>query len=288
MQASSWMFALALLIVAAASAAATLWLMQARKPGRAALPSEWAVSARPVFNNDERRVYRQLRDALPHHIILSKLPLVRFCQPEDHRRVKYWYELLGNLNVSFAVCSANGRMLAAIDLDTDRTPSRRALQIKQSVLGACRVRYLRIPVDHLPSLAELQLLVPQTGGATRAPQTAAAHTLHRQPAARPAAARRSDTPRAPRTALWQDSNFFQDSFFGSDPRQDSQHGSSEFGALDGSGGPSSTFGNSTFGPMGNTRRPASRPTTVDVPLGDDDIVGVVVDSQNRHASRTRH
>ena len=58
----------------------------------------------------------QLREALPHHIVLSKLPLVRFCQPNDPQQVRFWYELLGSLNVTFAVCSANGRVLAAIDL----------------------------------------------------------------------------------------------------------------------------------------------------------------------------
>ena len=89
------------------------------------MPTEWALTARPVFSTDERRVYRQLREALPHHIVLSKLPLVRFCQPNDPQQVRYWYELLGSIHVTFAICSANGRVLAAIDLDTDRGNSRR-------------------------------------------------------------------------------------------------------------------------------------------------------------------
>jgi hypothetical protein len=93
--------------------------------------------------------------------VLSKLPLVRFCQPTDPSGVRYWYELLGSIHVTFAICSANGRVLAAIDLDNDRSGSPPALQIKQAVLGACRVRYLRCPADHLPSIPELQLLVPQ-------------------------------------------------------------------------------------------------------------------------------
>jgi hypothetical protein len=106
--------------------------------------------------------------------VLSKLPLVRFSQPVDPSRVRYWYDLLSSIHVTFAVCSANGRVLAAIDLDTDRGNSRRVLQIKQSVLGACRVRYLRCPVENLPSVAELQLLVPQAGANARGPQAAAA------------------------------------------------------------------------------------------------------------------
>jgi hypothetical protein len=54
-----------------------------------------------------------LREALPHHIVLSKLPLVRFCQPNDPGEVQFWYDLLGTNHVGFAICSANGRVLAA-------------------------------------------------------------------------------------------------------------------------------------------------------------------------------
>jgi hypothetical protein len=186
---------------------------QQQKP----LPTEWALAPRPVFSTDERRVYRQLREALPHHIVLSKLPLVRFCQPSDPNEVRYWYELLGSIHVTFAICSANGRVLAAIDLDTDRGNSRRVMQIKQSVLGACRVRYLRCPVDNLPSIAELQLLVPQAAAASRGPQPAPS-----RPSSPSVASDRADQPtrRRERATLWQDSSFFQDSFFAPDNRLD--------------------------------------------------------------------
>jgi hypothetical protein len=133
--------------------------------------------------------------------------------------VRYWYELLGAIHVTFAICSANGRVLAAIDLDTDRGSSRRVLQIKQSVLAACRVRYLRCTVDHLPSVPELQLLVPQSSAAARGP--------HPAPGI-------DSTPvierRRARSALWQDSGFFQDSFFGAESRADSAL-PSEFGSI---------------------------------------------------------
>ena len=210
-----------LVAVAAFAAAFTLWAMRARKPAGKPLPTEWALTARPVFSTDERRVYRQLREALPHHILLSKLALVRFCQPNDPQELRYWYELLGSIHVAFAICSANGRVLAAIDLDTDRGNSRRVLQIKQEVLGACRVRYLRCPVDNLPSIAELQLLVPSSG-ATRGPQPAPARNVHNMSeAVSPAVENR----RGERATLWQDSTFFHDSFFAPDSRLDALNSS---------------------------------------------------------------
>jgi Protein of unknown function (DUF2726) len=212
-----WIVALASLIILAAVLIA--WRMtrqQAPQPQQ--LPAEWALAPRPVFSTDERRVYRQLREALPHHIVLSKLPLVRFCQPSDPNEVRYWYDLLGAIHVTFAICSANGRVLAAIDLDTDRGNSRRVLQIKQSVLGACRVRYLRCPVDNLPSIAELQLLVPQGASAARGPQPAPSRSRSRDDQSVPASL--TPSPRRERATLWQDSTFFQDSFFAPDVRAD--------------------------------------------------------------------
>jgi hypothetical protein len=205
-----------------------VWALKSAPKKSAELPTEWALAPRPVFSTDERRVYRLLREALPHHIVLSKLPLVRFCQPTDPNEVRFWFDLLGTSHVTFAVCSANGRVLAAIDLDTDRGNSRRVMQIKQSVLSACRVRYLRCPVDQLPSVAELQLLVPSASSPARGPQPASAPpaNLHR---ARDSLSSAVATRRAERTALWQDSTVFQDSFFAPDSRDG--FGNSEFAPL---------------------------------------------------------
>ena len=281
MQTSSWLAALAALIVLGIVVAA--WLFKSRQPKtRPALPTEWALTARPVFSTEERRAYRLLREALPHHIVLSKLPLVRFCQPNDPNEVRYWFDLLGTSHVAFAICSANGRVLAAIDLDTDRASSRRLIQIKQSVLGACRVRYLHCSVDNLPSVAELQLLVPNVGAPSRAPQpgSPAAVNLHQ---ARDSLANTVATRRAERSSLWQDSTLFQDSFFAPDSQRDST-GSSEFSPLSGPEIPSPA--------------PAERPRSAPGNLGrigsssrasiDDDAIGGTVVDVLRFTATSRH
>lgn len=242
-----------------------LWLVlrQRKTAAPPPLPTEWKLVPRPVFSTDERRIYRQLREALPHHIVLSKLPLVRFCQPNDPQEVRFWYDLLGSSHVTFAICSANGRVLAAIDLESDRGVSRRALQIKQSVLAACRVRYLRCPVDHMPSIPELQLLVPHSG-ATRGPQPSPSLHQARDTLSSTVASRRRE-----RTALWQDSSFFQDSFFSPDNRADFSNPSG-FGAL------SSTAAARQGRATEDSQPPRDDPN---------DIAGVVVDTPRFGATR---
>src|SRR3954468_8426630 len=226
-----WIAAVLALSLLAVVVIVGIWIL--RRPKRLPpLPTEWSLSARPVFSTDERRVYKLLREALPHHIVLSKLPMVRFSQPSDPTEVRFWYDLLGAINVTFAVCSANGRVLAAIDLDTDRGNSRRILQINQWVLGACRVRYLRCPVDNLPTVAELQLLVPSSSAPGRGPQPAS--PPRDLSVARDALSSTVANRRAERSALWQDSTLFQDSFFAPDNRPDG-FGSSEFAPLPAAG-----------------------------------------------------
>jgi len=279
MQTSSWLAALAALMVL--GLVLGTWLVKSRQPkARPALPTEWALTARPVFSTEERRAYRLLREALPHHIVLSKLPLVRFCQPNDPNEVRYWFDLLGTSHVAFAICSANGRVLAAIDLDTDRATSRRLMQIKQSVLGACRVRYLHCSVDNLPSVAELQLLVPSVGAPSRAPQPVSpAVNLHQ---ARDTLANTVATRRAERSSLWQDSTLFQDSFFAPDSQRDSM-GNSEFSPLSAPEFPSPA----------PTERPRSGPGGVgghsaSSRSSDDDAIGGTVVDVLRFSATSRH
>ncbi|MFG6488887.1 DUF2726 domain-containing protein [Roseateles sp. BYS78W] len=168
-----WIAALAVCVLGLAIS--LVWALRRPAYANKGLPGEWSLTARPVFTSDERRVFRLLREALPHHVVLSKLPLVRFCQPTEAKEVRYWFDLLGTSHVTFAVCSPNGRVLAAIDLEGERGVTPRSLQIKHAVLSACRVRYLRCGMDHLPSVAELQLLVPQ-GSNPRGPLPAPAAT----------------------------------------------------------------------------------------------------------------
>ena len=234
-QSLPWLIAAA--VIASLTGLAGIWLLRrTRRPARgpAILPTEWALLPRPVFTADERRLYRLLREALPHHMVLAKLPLVRFCQPADPAQVRYWYDLLGATQVGFAVCSANGRVLAVMDLSNESggVPGR-TTRIKQSVLGACRIRYLRCQADHLPSIPELQLLVPHNATSSRGPQPAQGSSAMpgtfpgTAPGAhpgKPSMQSQHGPRRRERTTLWQESTAFSDSFFSPDRSLDDGHG----------------------------------------------------------------
>jgi hypothetical protein len=203
---------LASLSLAFALGAVVMFMSRKKARDAHALPAKWELTARPVFNSNERRLYRLLREAVPQQVVLAKLPLVRFCQPTDPKAVRYWFGLLGNSHISFAICSNNGRVLGVVDIEGDRTPSRRLTAIKQSVMSACGIRYLGCTAERMPTVAEIQQLIPAPG--------AVAMGLN--------AALDANASRRERKTLWQDSGFMQDSFFGMDGRGEVR--SSVFGA----------------------------------------------------------
>ncbi|NCT83771.1 MAG: DUF2726 domain-containing protein [Comamonadaceae bacterium] len=272
-----WIAALAVCVLGLAIG--LIWALRRPAYANKGLPAEWSLTARPVFTADERRVFRLLREALPHHVVLSKLPLVRFCQPTEAKEVRYWFDLLGASHVTFAICSPNGRVLAAIDLEGERGVTPRSLQIKHAVLSACRVRYLRCALDQLPSIAELQLLVPQSSNA-RGPLPA--------PAAMPGLSRR-------RSGMGEEE-------FGSDWGQFSQplplwQDASVFGGVEGYGERYPRTPAQAMQPRRLSQReldaPRYHPRSLPV-LDDaddeammDDIVGVVVDAPRYATQRPR-
>lgn len=158
------------------------------------LPAQWPLRPRPVFNPPERRLYHLLREALPNHIVLAKLPLVRVCQPSnaEPEQVRYWFRLLGAIHINFALCDPLGRVLAAVDLVPSRgPPSARAQRIKAAVLQACQVRYMSCTAEALPTLVQIRALLPRhpaesanVGGLATAARSALTESAGATPARR--------------------------------------------------------------------------------------------------------
>jgi hypothetical protein len=203
------------LVTACSVGALSYVLLDRRRKSEPLLPGEWSLTPRPVFNAHERRLHRQLREALPQQVVLAKLPLVRFCHPTDPTRVRFWFDLLGAIHVSFAVCTPDGRVLAAIDIDEGRSPARRSVQIKQAVLAACHIRYVRYAADHTPSVPELQLLVPAAAAHGPVPAAALARS-GRRAAGTTGAAGAEGLEQRLRPDHWPDSAHLKDSMFGRD------------------------------------------------------------------------
>lgn len=185
---------------------------------RKTLPKRWNLAGRPVFNADERALYRRLVQTLPDHVVLAKLPLLRFCQAMSRKESIVWYDLLQPMHVGFAICAPNGRVLAAVDVDHGALSSRQK-RIKSEALRACGVHYIRYRADDFPSAAEIKRWI--SSDALSDPRDSG-HD-HSSPSIAAAGAQLADTVRkrrAERSSRWQDSSFATDSFFAPDSRLD--------------------------------------------------------------------
>ncbi|WP_374318320.1 DUF2726 domain-containing protein [Aquabacterium sp.] len=198
-----------------------IWMALKRR--RAAIwPHQWHLNARPVFTTEERALFRALQAALPNHVILAKLNVMRFCQPAQGFDARRWYDRLQTLNVSFAICTINGTVMSVIDLESRHKPqSSRSQRMKETVLESARVRYLRCQSGQWPQGA---LLAPWVLGQNHiaSPEPS---VLPSQPAtpisnAGNEIARKLKARRAERAARWAESSFAQDSFFSMDSRFD--------------------------------------------------------------------
>jgi hypothetical protein len=214
MSSTVWIFAAAAISVLVGIAFVMLWRSGSDTRNTKELPNEWPLVPRSLFTLPERELNYRLRAALPDHVVLAKVALVRFCQPQQRKEMDYWFNLLGPLHVSFVVCSEAGRVLAALDIErADGTLSRRAATIKQAVLATCRVRYLKCSEDQLPTVADLRLLVPSLAEAGRPGTSGAGARDARATLAHAVRARRGE-----HHVQWYESSYNQDSFFTPDSR----------------------------------------------------------------------
>lgn len=183
-------------------------------------PKRWNLQPRPLLNAHERALFRELRSALPQHVVLAKVNLLRFCQAADSRDARAWYDRLQALNVSLLVCTANGVVISAIDLESQPPSARstgRSQKLKEATLEACRVRYLRARPNQWPQGA---LIAAWALGQDIAAAQGDRNGDEQLNDAGDQLARKLKARRAERAAMWAESSFAQDSFFAFDSRFD--------------------------------------------------------------------
>ncbi|NBD20575.1 DUF2726 domain-containing protein [Aquabacterium fontiphilum] len=190
------------------------WRGRQEKARLRAWPTRWDLQARPLFNAQERALHRELRAALPDHLVLAKVSLVRFCQPGQAAQARLWYDRLMGLHVSLLVCHPNGAVVSAIDFEPAPGANQsKGQRLKEAVLEACRVRYLRCRPGQWPHaslLATWALGHSPEGRPAGTPPRQALHDAGDQ------LARRLRERRAERAARWAESGFAPDSFFAFD------------------------------------------------------------------------
>ena len=202
------------------------WAVRGRRSSESReWPRRWRLNARPVFTADERALFKELRSSLPNHVVLAKLNLLRFCQAADDFEARNWYDRLHTLHVSFAICTPSGSVVSVIDIEpAHKAKSQRSQKLKEAVLEACHIRYVRCRTGQKwpqPALMAAWVLGQTAPMPTPIPASAVQQT--KEGAVHDAGdqlAQKLRERRAERAARWAESSFAQDSFFAVDSRFD--------------------------------------------------------------------
>lgn len=173
----------------------------AARPEGQALLARYHPNAVRVLTASEREAFDLVRDALPGHLVMAQVPLVRYLRVQDKRTEDDWLRGLSMLSADILVCDTSSRPLLAIDILPPKQGARsrerhdRMLQLLEGV----GIRVVVWQEGRLPAAAQLkaQLVAAlQSGDASAAApaRAAKASAPSRRPVAQGSATRQRVEP----------------------------------------------------------------------------------------------
>ena len=123
------------------------------------LPRQWPLVARVIITNQEHEVMRWLRDTFHDHLIMVKLPVLRFTAPlekDKPGRSNRWEELLSGVYCTFTVCTPSGNVVGCVDVPGKRGLGKAHRELKESLLSDCRIAYTVVRGGSLPKASAMR------------------------------------------------------------------------------------------------------------------------------------
>ncbi|MBI2724842.1 MAG: DUF2726 domain-containing protein [Polaromonas sp.] len=145
---------LGLLLGAVIGIGGYVWWLRRQASESLRLPDKWPLVSRVLITNEEYEVLKWLRTTFHDHMVMIKLPVLRFTKPTDLDKNgggKRWQDLLGGVYCTFTICTANGNVVGCVDVPGKRGISKSARQVKESLLEDCRIAYTLVRSTALPS-----------------------------------------------------------------------------------------------------------------------------------------
>lgn len=130
----------------------TVWLRQ-QSAASLRLPDRWPLVARAVVTNQEHEVLKWLRATFHEHLVMVKLPVLRFTTPVNKEKNGggiRWQELLGGVYCTFTVCTTNGNVLGCVDVLGKHGMSKANRSLKEALLSDCQIAYTVVRSKALP------------------------------------------------------------------------------------------------------------------------------------------
>lgn len=128
------------------------WL-QKKSTALPRLPNKWPLVSRMLMTNEEYEVFRWLNVTFHDHLVMVKLPVLRFTKPSGNGKAGAappWQELLNGVYCTFTVCTSNGNVVGCVDVPGKRGLHKPNRDLKESLLSDCHIAYTVVRSAKLP------------------------------------------------------------------------------------------------------------------------------------------
>lgn len=154
-----WMTAL--LAVAAgliAGVLITTWRLRKEADVSLRVPARWPLEARGLVNEAEDAVWKWLRSAFHDHLVMVKVPVLRFTIPMAGERTNsaQWLELLSGVYTTFTVCTSDGTVVGCVDVPGKRGLGQANRELKEALLADCNISYTVVRSHSLPKVEAMR------------------------------------------------------------------------------------------------------------------------------------
>lgn len=143
----------------ALGAALYAWWLKNKPPVSIRLPHTWPLAPRVILTNQEHEVLVWLRATFHDHLVMIKLPVLRFTTPTDKETgngSEKWIELLNGVYSTFTITTSDGNVVGCVDVPNKRGLSKASRGLKESLLSDCRIPYTVVRALALPTAAAMR------------------------------------------------------------------------------------------------------------------------------------
>jgi hypothetical protein len=115
-------------------------------------PVKWPLVSRGLVTTSENEVWSWLRSVFHDHMVMVKVPVLRFTIPMDRERHKsaQWLDMLGAVYTTFTVCSNDGTVVGCVDVPGKRGLGQANRELKEALLSDCNIAYTVVRSNSLP------------------------------------------------------------------------------------------------------------------------------------------
>jgi hypothetical protein len=143
---------MALAISFVGGAAFRSWWIRRQEAAALQVPEPWPLEARKIVNSSEAEVWDWLSHTFYDHLVLVKVPVLRFTMPrrgERYRSAK-WLQMLGEVYPTFTVCTKKGVVVGCVDVPGKAGLNRASHVLKEGLLADCNIAYTVLRSTRLP------------------------------------------------------------------------------------------------------------------------------------------